>query len=126
MLDDDIDRIDWEPTLRELLGDDAFLRLVENVGGLRFFVPMFPEQTADKFNLGMDILSKLSEAFRGEYIPVPLARNFRARVYQNRGCSQANIARRLGMTEKGVYRILRKQRELNGDDESVKVSSKID
>ncbi|WP_045682051.1 hypothetical protein [Martelella endophytica] len=105
MFDDD--RRDMEMELRAMLGDEGFMQFVEKVGGIRFYVPHDPARSADKEGLGDDILAPLSNAYPGEYIKVPLARRWRADQYRLRGLSHADIARRLGMSESGVYKLLR-------------------
>ncbi|WP_319519655.1 sigma factor-like helix-turn-helix DNA-binding protein [uncultured Martelella sp.] len=103
----DDDRRDMEAELRGALGDDAFMHLIERVGGIRFYVPHDPQKSADKEALGTDILYRLSDLYPGEHIKVPLARRFRADRYRLQGLSHADIARRLGMSESGVYKLLR-------------------
>ncbi|MBB4122934.1 sigma factor-like helix-turn-helix DNA-binding protein [Martelella radicis] len=109
MFDDEFqdDRRDMEAELRAMLGDADFLKIVERVGGIRFYVPHEPERSNDKEGLGAEILTRLSNAYAGEYIKVPLARRWRADQYRLQGLSQADIARRLGMSESGVYKLLK-------------------
>ncbi|TCT35393.1 hypothetical protein [Martelella mediterranea] len=105
MFDDE--RRDMEQELRDMLGGEDFLKLVERVGGIRFYVPNDPAKSADKEGLGSDILHRLSAAYAGEYIKVPLARRWRADQYRLQGQSHADIARRLGMSESGVYKLFK-------------------
>ncbi|GGA82455.1 hypothetical protein GCM10011491_07340 [Brucella endophytica] len=100
-----------EAQLRELLGDEDFLKLVENYGGIRLFVPSFGanEMTNVERVLGADAARKLAELWGGDYLVPPLARTFRAIRYQRDGLSNAKIAQRLGITESGVVRIFSRE-----------------
>lgn len=88
--------------LKKLLGLDDFVRLAETFGGTRLFVPARSMETKVQAALGRDVAEKLAERYAGTYLRVPLAREERARQYRERGASNAEIARRLGMTEPGI------------------------
>lgn len=94
--------------LRELLGDKDCIQLLELTAGTRIFVSK-PDTLGERF--GDRIAEKLYEQFGREYLKVPLARQFRVEYYHSRGCSMAQIARLIGITEGGVDRILSRPRK---------------
>lgn len=91
--------------LLRLLGPAGLVRLAEAFGGTRLYVP--DETASEKLirELGLDIATKLAKRYGPDYLSVPLARELRARHYRAAGCSNAQIARRLGMTESSVNRL---------------------
>ncbi|SDA39340.1 hypothetical protein [Mesorhizobium qingshengii] len=91
-----------------LLGADDFLRLVEAFGGTRLYVPRSGDTTEIAKHLGTAVATKLGNRYSGTYLRVPLAREQRARHYRGIGHSNADIARRLGMTETGVDKLFRR------------------
>lgn len=88
-----------------LLGAESFLRLAEAYGGTRLYVPRSGDTTEIAKQLGATAARKLGDRYAGTYIRVPLAREHRARQYRKNGQSNAEIARRLGMTETGVDKL---------------------
>ena len=90
--------------LLSILGEVDFVRLVEARGGLRLFVP----HGVVIEDLGETISDKLRDRYAGSYLRVPLARAFRARLYRERGMSNAAIARKLGITETGVDKLFQR------------------
>jgi hypothetical protein len=88
------------------LGAEALLALIETHGGRRLYVPA-RSTPALRTLLGPGPAAAFCAAFRGAYVKVPLARAWRAAIYRGRGESQAAIARRLGLTEGAVWRLLR-------------------
>jgi len=91
--------------LKKLLGIDDFIRLAEAFGGTRLFVPARTIDTKVEAALGESVAKKLAEHYGRDYLLVPLAREERARQYRAIGCSNAEIARRLGITESGVNKM---------------------
>lgn len=91
--------------LAEVIGEPAALALIEEFGGLRTYVPKHPTERIVAA-IGAEAAAKLAAAWGGEYIPVPLARAWRVMVYRSRGQSYPAIARRVGLSEDGVWRIL--------------------
>lgn len=87
-----------------LLGEAGFLRLVEAYGGTRLFVPV-KDLREITTRLGKAAAEKLAKHHAGSYLRVPLARALRARHYRAGGMSNAQIARRLGLTETGVDKL---------------------
>lgn len=90
--------------LRALIGDDDFIRLTERHGGTRLYMPARAQDTAIA-GLDPKSLANLRDRFGGSYIRVPLAREIRARHYRQTAMSNAQIARRLGITETGVDKL---------------------
>ena len=91
--------------LLELLGAEGLVLLAEHKGGRRLFVPKSPDGGALAGTLGQEAAASLARRYGGDYIRVPLARELRARHYRAAGASNAEIARRLGMSESGVDRL---------------------
>lgn len=93
--------------LTEPLGTEGALALIEARGGTRFYVPADPPSGCQLVSMvGPDAAMRLAHWKGGEWVNVPLARAWRARIYRVRGDSFAEIALRLGLTERGVGRML--------------------
>jgi DNA-binding NarL/FixJ family response regulator len=95
------------PELEALIGEEALIRLAEAFGGTRLFVPVkMTARHAVAKAIGLDAARKLSDRLAPDVIRVPLARRQRALHYRAAlALSNAQIARRLGMTEKGVEKL---------------------
>jgi hypothetical protein len=99
----------------ELLGEDATLALIEAHGGTRVNVPKaVPAQHPLRDLLGEARFALLFQYFGGTEIVVPQAREWRLRLYQRRGMTRREMARRLGLTENRVYAKLRGDRREPG------------
>lgn len=92
--------------LRGIIGDEAFLKLLEKHAGARLYVPR--AGAALTRLIGRDNVSQLAERYAGSYLRVPLARDFRVRVYREAGFSNAKIALKLGVTETAIDKIISK------------------
>lgn len=93
--------------LTSVIGADATLRLIEAHAGTRVYVPKEANQgSAARLGLSLMAARLLSARFGGEHILVPIARAWRVRVYRAAGLAYPAIARRLGITERAVGRIL--------------------
>ncbi|GGG30850.1 hypothetical protein GCM10010964_18460 [Caldovatus sediminis] len=93
--------------LAALIGGEATLRLIEAHGGTRIFVPARPNQGHPLARtIGLEAARALAAEWGSTWLKVPLCRHWRVRVYRARGESYKAIARRLGMDESGVWRIL--------------------
>lgn len=90
--------------LIELLGAGGLVRLAEYKGGTRLYVPSSGYGTLAGM-IGAEAARALSARYGGDYIRVPLAWELRARHDRAAGASNAEIARRLGMSESGVDRL---------------------
>lgn len=116
-----------EATLLAQIGDDAFQKLVEAFAGTRLYVPRSDTRGVKRGSnapawltnalprrvskrqlqriVGKDAADILARHYAGSYLRVPLAREWRARLYRSQGCSNAQVALKLGMTETGVEKM---------------------
>lgn len=102
--------------IAELVGVEAALRLVARCGGTRQRIPAEPERSACQLvqALGPAAARRLLSRYHpGGHIDVPvmsswLAELRRRRVLELKGAGRpiSEIARTLGLTERGVYKIL--------------------
>lgn len=97
---------DFVAELRTLIGDDAYLKLIENYGGLRTFIAKNADRSEMVEVIGLEATQKLADEFGSLYCKIPLDREFRALRYRQEGASNRQIAVRLCMTESGLERIL--------------------
>lgn len=99
------------PELQALIGETAMVALAEAFGGTRLYVPQRITQRHEIARaIGMEAAKQLSDRLAPDVIPVPLARELRARHYRAvEGLSNAQIARRLGITERGVNKLFARQ-----------------
>lgn len=97
------------PELMELIGEAALIRLAETFGGTRLYVPSnMPTDHPIIAAIGTEAAKVLVERMAPDQIIVPLVREPRARQYRAIGWSNSQIARALGMTEKGVELMFRR------------------
>lgn len=102
------DDADLAEELLALLGEDGFFTLVEAYAGLRLYVPANLDRSELPATVGDDLANRLAKAWPGGYIRVPLAREFRIRRYVDAQMSNRDIARRFGVTESGVEKLLKR------------------
>ena len=96
-----------------LLGEEAYLKLCEEFGGTRVYVPKrLPDNNVLVAAIGMDAMRKLMDTYAPAAIRVPLAKAERARWYRAQGLSNARIGRKLGMTESGVEQLFGRMGDL--------------
>jgi DNA-binding NarL/FixJ family response regulator len=93
--------------LVQLMGAEGALALIEWQAPARYYVPKTvgpddPLATA----VGFDAARALVEARRGEAIKVPIAKEWRIKIYRSRGMSYAEIGRRLQISQNTVWRKL--------------------
>lgn len=100
--------------LVRLLGEAEFIRLAEKFGGTALYVPASPDGTKVAACLGHVTAQQLASRYAGSYLRVPLAREMRAMHYRGQGKSNAEIARRLGLTMRGVERMVARMRRSDG------------
>ena len=110
--------------LLALLGEDGLIRLAEEYAGIRMYVPSNIDRSQLVKTIGSEIANKLSQRYGGDYINVPLVRDLRARRYRDDdGLSNAQIARKLGITENGVEKLFQrspvKYRTKKSDDRQI-------
>lgn len=98
------------PELRkyaQALGLDGLLRLLEARGGTRMAVPLKVGNSGLVDELGADLAEAVVRHYAGMIFKVPLGRPWRVQCYYIRDrASYASIARKVGLTETGVWRIL--------------------
>lgn len=90
-----------------MLTEEEFVRLAEELGGDRIYIPLTPAEDSDLVRaIGHDAAERICEAMPCAWFPVPLARRERALHYQALGFKDHQIARKIGMTRSGVSRLL--------------------
>jgi hypothetical protein len=94
--------------LTEILGVEATLALIERRGGTRLWVPRtYRAKSEFTAEFGEAAARQLVRRFGGERtLKVPLCKWWRARVYDARGLTYPQIARKLGCSETTVWRYL--------------------
>lgn len=92
------------------LGEDGFLKLVEAHAGTRLYVPADPDRSDLPATIGYENAARLAKVYPGGYLRIPLAREMRAIRYHRDGATNGDIARRLGLTEPGVQKLLQRAR----------------
>lgn len=105
--------------IRALIGDDDTMRLLEECGGTRIYIPA--RVKAEEAETPSKILQyvsrknaiRLSEEFGGLFYDVPVARKFRIARYRARGCTLNDIAQKVGISRCAVTRSLKKMRMEN-------------
>ena len=98
-----------ENALLELIGKPALVKLAEAFGGMRLYIPEKYLQASEIVEaVGHDVARVLSDAYGRDVIKVPLCREFIAESCRAQGMSNAQIARRLKITESGVERMLKR------------------
>jgi len=96
--------------LRSILGQEGFVKLTQEFGGTRLYVPYniaVDSELAEA--IGHEPARKLSRALAPATIRVPLARRDRALFYREKGLSNRQIARRLGIGETGVEKLFARE-----------------
>lgn len=102
--------------VRDALSVAEFVRLAEELGGARIYVPRRLRDDHELvIALGMDAARRISDAIAPAWLPVPLARRERALFYEAQGLKDQQIARRIGMTRGGVQRLLNREALSCGD-----------
>jgi len=89
--------------LLRILGPAGLVALADAHGGTRCYIRADGASLVE--TIGGDAAQQLAARYGGFYIRVPLARELRARHYRAAGRSNAEIARKLGMSETGVDRL---------------------
>ena len=99
--------------LRATLGEEGFVRFCQELGGTRIYVPyQMRDENEIVRAVGRDLAEKLSRALAPATIRVPLARRDRALFYRAQGLSNPQIARKLGITESGVFKLFGREEDL--------------
>lgn len=97
--------------LLEMLGENAFLALVEARGGTRLFVPDDPTRSQLIDIIGGQAAHRLARKYGRCYIKVPIARTMRALHMVRQGKTNSEVALHLRMTESGVEKLLKRARK---------------
>lgn len=96
--------------LRDIIGDEATLALVEARGGRQVYVPVDPAEGAEIARIiGLDAARRLGQEYGREPITVPVAREWRIAVYSAQGVTVPEIARRVGAHIDTVRKCRRRQ-----------------
>lgn len=109
--------MDWPRSLielKEVIGTNGVVRLVEGFGGVRVFIP---KQLRDGHrlvaNLGQEVAGRLSRHFGGETLSIPRAvrtlrrmRNREIVEQYNAGIPVRRLAMTFRLTERQIYTIL--------------------
>lgn len=99
--------------LRAVLGEEGFVLFCQGLGGTRVYVPYTMRDENEIVRaVGREAAEKLSRALAPATIRVPLARRDRALWYRAAGLSNAQIARKLGITESGVIKLFGREADL--------------
>ena len=102
--------------IADVIGVEATLRLVEELGGTEVYVARDVKPTSPlAVAIGAEAAQQLARAVASQhhaawatgYLRVPLARAWRIHAYAAQGLTNTAIARRMGMTQSGVWRALR-------------------
>lgn len=109
--------------MTDIIGISAALRIVEERGGIRLYVPKTPAINHWLSELiGLENMTALVNVYAGEEIEIPrCAAALKAMKNQeiaNATGSVAEIARRYGYTERGI-RNIRRRVELQGGSEQI-------
>lgn len=96
--------------LLAMLGEEGFVALAQAFGGTRLVVPYkLDEEHEITKAIGMARATRLSRRYAPDQLRIPLARELRALHYRAKGLSNAQIARKLGITETGVDKLFRRR-----------------
>ena len=108
--------------LIDIIGINAALRIVEQRGGIRLYVPA--KATAEHWLadlIGLDALQALSSVYAREEIDIPRCaatlKAIKDREIANSTASNSELARRYGMTERNVRKIRRRVEARNNNDQ---------
>lgn len=112
--------------LIQILGEADFVRLCQELGGTRVYIPYKCREGSDLVNaIGAEASEKLSRALAPATIRVPLARRERALHYRAEGLTNPQVARKLGITETGVDKLFGRESNLPDRPGSAKSMSQL-
>lgn len=99
--------------LQACLGMEGFVRLCQELGGLRIYVPYTLKDDSELVDvLGRELAEKFARRFAPATIRVPLAKRDRALHFRAQGLSDPQIARKLKITESGVKSLFKREQDL--------------
>ena len=97
--------------LHAIVGQAGLLALIERYGGTRLHVPQTVLEGSELAQIvRLAPARRLAKSYGGETLAIGLCKAWRAHVLRRDGHTLAQIARRLGMTEPSVWRLLRGSR----------------
>ena len=93
--------------LYEIVGQAGLLALIERYGGTRLYVPQTILEGAELAQIvRLAPARRLAKRYGGDTLAIGLCKEWRAHVLRREGHTLAQIARRVGMTEGAVWRLL--------------------
>lgn len=97
--------------LRSILGEEGFVRLCDELGGLRVYMPAkrLSETHELVAAIGREAAEAVCEALSPATIRVPLARRDRALYWRRAGWTDRRIAHKLGITETGLSKLFARE-----------------
>lgn len=99
------------PDFEGLLTREEFVRLVEEFGGTKLYIPSIPTpQQRVAQVIGMKAAKRLAREAGSTCWRIPMARDLRIRYYRDKGMSHRQIARLVGMSVVGVERAFKRFR----------------
>jgi Mor family transcriptional regulator len=117
------ERCPFTHVIIRIIGKRSLLKLIKNYGGTRLYIPCIEKLNCEHAlskTIGYDDALKLSVNFESTLIKVPTGKIFKEErrnliiIYQHeKGVTAAKLARRFGMTEDSIYRLLRRYRKSN-------------
>ena len=104
--------------IADLIGLDATLKLVDRYGGIGFYCAANPTESHPlSLLVGFAEAHRLATKFRSEYVKVPRCHKLILRARNAEICAEfqagetaGSLARRHGMTERNIWKILRQSR----------------
>lgn len=92
------------------LGAEATLALVEMAGGTRIYIPRTATEDCSLAALvGLPAATLLCQAWGGDYLRVPVAREWRILILSAQGKTYSEIARTVKCSENTVWRTLNRR-----------------
>lgn len=99
--------------LQACLGMDGYIQLCQELGGQRIYVPYTLKDDSELIEvLGRELAEKFARRFAPCTIRVPLAKRERALHFRSLGMNNAQIARKMKITESGVYSLFKREHDL--------------
>ncbi|WP_156840448.1 hypothetical protein [Novosphingobium aquimarinum] len=104
---------DLSDEILALLGEELTVKLAETLGGRRVYIPIcVREKNVLSAAIGCDAAELMSEQFAPAMLRIGIFRTLRAHHYKSQGLSAGQIATRLCMTETGVDKLFRRERNV--------------
>lgn len=98
-------------TAREVLGEEGFMLFCHAFGGTRVYVPLKISDDSEIVEaIGRPLAEELARALAPDTIRVPMMRKERALWLRKRGLSNAQVARKLGISEQAINKLFQRAR----------------